>query len=134
MTGQADQLTAEDLTALRDDQQLSWARVADALGLGSPGAARRAYSALVWPHTESVLLGRSAGAGGGGGPEPVDLTGWNKAYVEGAIAGRTVVVQRKSHTEEIPVARVVSVKGDTINFNDGDRNRTVKASAVIAMR
>lgn len=122
---------ADAIAALRDGENQSWAKVATALGLGSPGAARRAYSALVRPHTESVLPGRSAGAGKG--PEPVDLAGLDKDTVAAAIAGRTIVVQRKNGTEEIPVDRVTSVKGDAINFNDGDKSRTVKATAVIAV-
>ncbi len=51
--------TAESIAALRDAQHLSWAKVATALRLGSPGAARRAYSALVRDHTLSVLPGRA---------------------------------------------------------------------------
>lgn len=122
---------ADAIAALRDEQSLSWAKVATALSLGSPGAARRAYSALVRPHTESVLPGRTAGAGKG--PEPVDLVGSDKDTVAAAITGRTIHVQRKTGTEEIPVARVVSIKGDAINFHDGDKSRTVKATAVIAV-
>lgn len=54
-------ITAKQITNLRDDQLLSWARVAEALSLGSPGAARRLYSSLVRPHDESVLPGRTPG-------------------------------------------------------------------------
>ena len=51
--------TADTISALRDGDQQSWRNVAQALGLGSPGAARRAYTTLVRPHTESVLAGRT---------------------------------------------------------------------------
>ena len=133
-TASSTEPTAEALTALRDQQQLSWAKVAEAVGLGSPGAARRAYSALVRPHTESVLPTRFAGEGKGKGLQPVDLTGLGKDQVGEVIAGRTIVVQRKDRTEEIHVARVTSVKGDAINFNDSNKSRTVKASTVVAVR
>jgi len=62
--------TAEQLTDLRDNQLLSWAKVANELNLGSPGAARRAYSALVRPHAESTLPGRNPS----GALAPVHLT------------------------------------------------------------
>ncbi len=39
-----DKALKDDLVRLRDTEQNSWANVAATLGLGSPGAARRAYS------------------------------------------------------------------------------------------
>lgn len=46
--------TAEQIVEERDRKGLSWAQVAANLGLGSPGAARSAYSKLTGrPHTES---------------------------------------------------------------------------------
>src|SRR6185295_14140255 len=89
--------TSEAIAALRDDAQNSWRNVADALGLGSPGAARRAYSELVRPHTQSVLAGRASGSK----VTPVDLAGLSVDAVREQIAGRTIVVQRKDGTEEI---------------------------------
>lgn len=123
--------TPEDLTALRDDQGNSWAKVAQAFSLGSPGAARRAYSALVRPHTQSVLagVGRS-----GGGVTAVHLTGANLATVRDTITGKTIVVQRTGRTEQIPVAKVTSVSKGNVNFNDGTKSRTVKAEAIIAVK
>ncbi len=56
--------TAESIASLRDGSHLSWAKVGQALKLGSPGAARRAYSALVGPHTGSVLPNRTQGTKG----------------------------------------------------------------------
>lgn len=122
--------TADDIARLRDDENNSWAKVAAALGLGSPGSARRAYSALVRPHTESVLPGRSQG--GSGGLVPVHLADADVDAVRAAIAGQTIVVQRQGDkTESIPVAKVTSVKGGTVNFNDGNKSRSVKAEAII---
>ncbi len=129
--------TAESIAALRDAQQLSWAKVAQALKLGSPGAARRAYSTLVRPHTESILTARQAGTNGK--VHPVTLT--DEATLDelrDAIAGRTIVVQRgtgaEARTETIPVLRVTSVKAGTVNFNDGAKSRSVKATAIVAVK
>lgn len=122
-------VTAEQITDLRDTQLLSWAKVAQALGLGSPGAARRAYSALVRPHAESVLPGRTPAA-----LTPIHLADADLATIQEAITGRTIVVQRKDRTEDITVAKVTSIKAGTINFNDGDKSRAVKAEAIIATK
>lgn len=55
--------------------------------------------------------------------------------IRDAIVGRTIVVQRKGDTTEaIPVAKVTSLKAGTINFNDGDKARAVKATAIIATK
>lgn len=98
-----DTITADDLTRLRDEEQNSWAKVAEALGLGSPGAARRTYTQLVRPHTESVLAGRTTK---GGQLTPLTLAGATLAKVQEAIVDRTIVVQRKGGTEAIRVAKV----------------------------
>lgn len=124
--------TADEIAALRDEELLSWAKIAKRLGLGSPGAARRAYSALVRPHTESVLPGRTTSASD---LTPVTVAGLDLEGVRDAIVGKTVVVQRSNgKTEAVPVERVTSLKGDTINFNDGNKSRSVKADAVIATK
>ena len=122
--------TAEQITDLRDQQQQSWRTVAQALDLGSPGAARRAYTALVRPHTESVLAGRTTASN----VTPVSLAGLDVDAIREQIAGRIIVVDRKGNTEEITCAKVTSLKGDTINFNDGNKSRSVKAAAVIAVK
>lgn len=88
----------DDLIRVRDTEQNSWAKVAQVLGLGSPGAARRVYSLAVRPHTESKLV--SIG-GGSAKVTPVHLADANLAAVREAIVGRTIVVQRKDRTEEI---------------------------------
>lgn len=124
--------TAEDIAAARDEELLSWAKVAQRLGLGSPGAARRAYTALVRPHTESVLPGRTSG---GSDLTPITVAGLDLEHVRESIVGKTITVQRSNgKTEAIHVERVTSLKGDTINFNDGAKSRSVKAEAVIATK
>lgn len=121
----------DDLVRVRDTEQNSWAKVAQELGLGSPGAARRAYSVAVRPHTASVLAGR---ANGDAKVTPVHLADANLAAVRAAVVGHTIVVQRKDRTEEINCVRVTSVKAGTVNFNDGNKARTVKTDAIIAKR
>lgn len=118
-----------DLIRLRDTEQQSWALVAKALGLGSPGAARRMYSAVVRPHTESVLTVRAAAK-----VQPVQLDGLDIDTIRKAIAGRTIVVERKTGNQEIAVAKVTSMKDGNVNFSDGDKSRTVKATAIIAIK
>ena len=126
--------TAESIASLRDGSHLSWAKVAQALKLGSPGAARRAYSALVGPHTASVLPNRTQGTKGAG-VQPVAFTDDTTLdELREAIAGRTVVVQRADRTETIAVVRVTSVKAGTVNFNDGAKPRSVKATAIVAVK
>src|SRR5262245_19811602 len=94
--------SVEDLVRLRDNDQLSWAKVATALGLGSPGSARRAYTQLVRPHTESVLAGTTTR--GGARITPVHLADANLSVIRKAIVGKVIVVQRQGNrTEEMPV-------------------------------
>lgn len=119
------------LIRLRDTEQNSWAAVAEALGLGSPGAARRLYSALVRPHAESVLAERSAR---GGKVQPVNLANAKLATLQDKLTGKTIVVQRKDRTEDIKVAKVTSLKNGTVNFSDGNKSRSVKAEAIIATK
>ena len=100
-------ITKDDLVRLRDTEQNSWARVADALGLGSPGAARRAYTQHVRPHTDSVLEGRTTN---GAGITPVHFAAnVSLTKVRDAITGRTIIVQRKDTTEKVHVVKVTSV-------------------------
>jgi hypothetical protein len=122
-----------DLIKLRDEQQNSWAKVAEALGLGSPGAARRAYSAVVRPHTESVLT--HVTTRGGAKITPVHLADANLTAIRKAIVGKVIVVQRQGNcTEEMPVAKVTSLSKGTVNFSDGSKSRSVKAAAIIATK
>ena len=131
MSKEQEPITKADLVQLRDKDQNSWANVAQALGLGSPGAARRAYSALVQPHTASVLDGRPQGEGK---VQPVQLADADLEAVREAIVGRRIVVQRKDGTEVIKVVRVTSLKDGTVNFNDGRKARAVKAEAILTVR
>lgn len=125
-------VTKESLVQLRDHDQNSWAKVATALGLGSPGNARRKYSDLVRPHTDSVLANRNGS--GGAKVTPVELSGANITTIRKAIVGKVIVVQRKAGTEEIAVAKVVSLQGDTISLHDGNKARSVKASMIVATK
>lgn len=60
-TDEAYTFTAEDIRKLRDDQGLSWRQVAVNLDLGSPGAARKAYTTLTGlDYHSSVMTGRRA--------------------------------------------------------------------------
>ena len=127
-----DKALKDDLVRLRDTEQNSWANVAATLGLGSPGAARRAYSALVRPHTDSVLDGRPQGEGK---VSPVDLADSDLDTLRETVAGQRIVVQRTSDkTETIKVARVTSLKAGTVHFSDGDKSRSVKLDAIIAVK
>lgn len=123
--------TADAIVAVRDEQQMSWPQVAKALGLGSPGTARRAYTALVRPHTESVLTRTTTRTAA---VTPVDLAGMKLAELRDTLVGRTLVVDRgDDRTERIACAKVTSLKDGTINFNDGSKRRSVKATAVVAL-
>jgi hypothetical protein len=121
----------DDLVRLRDEQQNSWAKVAELLGLGSAGAARRVYSAVVRPHTESVLDGRTPT---GTNVQPVHLGDADEETIKQSIVGRTLIVQRKDGTEKVKCVRVTSIKAGVVNFNDGNKSRSVKASAIIATK
>lgn len=50
-----DSVVAKALVRERDTKGQSWAKVAKALDLASPAAARKAYSTYVRPHTESTI-------------------------------------------------------------------------------
>jgi hypothetical protein len=125
------EITKDQLVQLRDTEQQSWAKVAEALGLGSPGAARRAYTQHVRPHNESVLASHT---NSGAVITPVHLADATLAKVRDAIVGRTIIVQRKDTTEKINVVKVTSVKDGTVNFNDGDKSRSVKSAAIVAVK
>jgi hypothetical protein len=125
------EINKDQLVQLRDTEQQSWAKVADALGLGSAGAARRAYTQHVRPHTESVLAGH---ASGGAGITPVHLEAATLATLRDTLVGNTMIVQRKNSTEKIKVVKVTSLKDGIVNFNDGNKSRSVKATAIVAVK
>ena len=59
----------------------------------------------------------------------------DEATIREAITGKAIVVQRQGDkTETIHVAKVTSVKNGTVNFNDGDKSRAVKAEAIVATK
>lgn len=122
---------AKDIARLRDEEQMSWAKVASALGLGSPGAARRAYTALVKPHRESILAGSTRNART---MKPLHLDGADLEAIKDLITEQTIVVQRKDGTEDMYVAKITSIKGDTINVHDGTKARSLRVESVIGFR
>lgn len=79
--------TADQLVAERDTAGRSWAQVAINLGLGSPGQARKAYSALVRPHHESQMSGKRASRAAVKG-RTVDSPGWNDDSDQDEIEAR----------------------------------------------
>ena len=93
-------------------------------------AARRDGTAAEQGVTDSVLPGRTPAA-----LTPVALADADLATIRAAITGKTIVVQRKGDkTETITVAKVTSAKAGTVNFNDGDKSRSVKAESIIATK
>jgi hypothetical protein len=80
--------TAEQIVAERDTAGRSWAQVAVNLGLGSPGQARKAYTALTGkPHHESQMTGRRATRAVSKGRK-VTAPGWDDDSDQDAIAER----------------------------------------------
>lgn len=80
--------TADELVAERDTAGRSWAQVAVNLGLGSPGQARKAYTALTGkPHHESQMTGRRATRAVAKG-RTVDSPGWDDESDQEAIEAR----------------------------------------------
>lgn len=68
--------TAEQIIHERDARGLSWRQVAVNLNLGSPGQARKAYTALTGkPHYESAMTGKRASRGTVN--RKVDSPNWN---------------------------------------------------------
>ena len=66
---------------------------------------------------------------------PVNLGDADLHTIQEAIAGNTIVVQRtKDRTEDIYVARMTSLKDGTVNFNDGNKSRAVKAESIVATK
>jgi hypothetical protein len=108
---------ATAIADLRDKKQLSWKRVAEELGLGSPSSARRAYSELVRPHTESVIQGKggrpAASGDGDNGWTPVDVTSCNTiAQVRDALAGHVVqvhAIRKSGHVRRLDAVKVANL-------------------------
>lgn len=134
------QVTADQIRQLRDEDHLSWAKVADALELGTAGTARRVYTELVRPHRESILPSRQGVVGSKDttvsftdDTDPEDITA--------AVAGNLIVVERSNGNHEtLHVKKLTSIGStragkQTVNFKDAEgKNRTVHASAIVAVR
>jgi hypothetical protein len=131
--------TAEDIIRERDTNAQSWRKVAQVLGLGNPGAARRAYTALTGlAHDTSQPLVQRQPKGSFSG-KPVARPDWDddtdqdeiiqrmqgewhaprqegKKYIPGHYDGCLVSIHRNHFgvncTEDISVARVVGFKFD----------------------
>lgn len=142
--------TAEDIIRERDERGLSWAQVAANLDLGSPGAARKAYTDLTGrPHTDSQMQGRRAPRGSGvrvsgrktfavqwdddSDQDEIEtrLNGvWveesgepgSKSYTPGHWSGSTITVARRYGIEEVRVGHVMA-----FSFGkDGNKPLTVE--------
>jgi hypothetical protein len=69
--------TKEEIEAARDGQGLSWRDVGVLLGIGSPGQARTAYTALTGrDHSTSVMTGRRARSGTSGSGKVLVQAKW----------------------------------------------------------
>lgn len=80
--------TAEQIVAERDHAGRSWAQVAVNLGLGSPGQARKAYTALTGkPHHESQMTGKRASKAVARGRK-VQSPGWDDETDQTEIEAR----------------------------------------------
>lgn len=142
--------SAEDIIRERDERGLSWAQVAANLDLGSPGAARKAYTDLTGrPHTDSQMQGRRAPRGSGvrvsgrktfavqwdddSDQDEIEtrLNGvWveesgepgSKSYTPGHWSGSTITVARRYGIEEVRVGHVMA-----FSFGkDGNKPLTVE--------
>lgn len=116
-------LTAEQIVQARDRDGLSWRDVANVLGLGSPGRARKAYSDLTGkPHNSSVMQGRRAKRASSRRRQVHVNPKWDddtdRQTIVDSITGSTIYVLRKhgDEPEEIRVARV-------LRFDDADPSR-----------
>lgn len=82
-------LTAEQIIEERDTKRLSWKQVAINLDLGSPGAARRAYSELTGKaHNESDPVLRRAKPGSGTSRRKLDVPSFDDETDQEAIEKR----------------------------------------------
>ena len=43
-------------------------------------------------------------------------------------------MDRNGHHEHVPVAKITSLKAGTINLNDGNKSRSIKAAAIVAVK
>lgn len=102
--------TAEDIVRERDERGHSWAQVAANLGLGSPGAARSAYTKLTGkPHNESNPELRRAGKNtksASGARRKIQGVLWDddtdQDEIIAALTHHDVLVQRTVRGMELP--------------------------------
>lgn len=120
-TGKKYDCTAEDIIRERDELAQSWRKVGEVLGLGSPGNARAAYTALTGkPHTESSPIVRQRAPRADGAPRarrgsaPKKVTRdpkWhddsNQDEIAAKMEGALITLERAGGREEIRVQRVI---------------------------
>lgn len=129
--------TAEDIIRERDERGLSWRQVATNLDLGSPGAARAAYTKLTGiPHNESQPKVNRAPRGSSTATRKVQAPGWNdetdqdeiierlqgpwiestKKDEPGHYRGSVILVRRNTYghayEEEVRIERVIKFAFD----------------------
>jgi hypothetical protein len=115
------EVTAEDLIRERDDKGLSWRQVGINLDLGSPSAARKAYTKLTGkPHWESQMKeGARAKAGtvssGRKTLEPVWFDDSDQDEIIAAITHRNIVVRRTLKNER--AGQVFELPEETVHVS-----------------
>jgi hypothetical protein len=119
-------VTAADIVRERDEKGLSWRQVGINLDIGSPSAARKAYTTLTGrPHYESVMKeGARAKVGTRAARRKTYEAKWfddsDQDEIIEAITHRTIVVRRKVKDLEMPdesvhVSRIVKFAFDGKN-------------------
>jgi hypothetical protein len=58
----------------------------------------------------------------------------NLATLRDTLVGNTIIVRRKDTTEKIEVVKVTSLEDGSVNFNDGNRARSVKGTAIVSVK
>lgn len=96
-------VTEEAIVKARDEDQLSWRQVAITLGLGSPGAARKAYTELTGRDYRDSAITKRAPRGTGSSSKATLHPEWNNKTdheeIKDALFGRTIEVERQYGTE-----------------------------------
>lgn len=116
-------ITAEQIIEERDKKGLSWKQVGINLDIGSPSAARKAYTVLTGkPHYESLMTGKRAPRGSNGTGRKTFHPNWNDEsdqdeIIERLQGSRRITVRRsykgiEMGEEELEVERVVKFTFD----------------------
>lgn len=122
-------VTKEGIEKARDADGLSWADVAKAVGLKTPGAARKAYETLTGrPHTASIMTGKRAPRGSRssvGVLRPEWDNDTDTDTITEAVEGRRIYVRRPlmAEPEELGVAKVLYY--DTTTLSDKPMDLTL---------